>query len=376
MNSTSPLNDDNDLCHIFYYLVDIVLAGFICTLGTVSNIINLVIFFGSSVFGDNPLVLLLRGLAVTDLVYLLVYGLNHVWPAIESYFGREHYRPAVLYCWAYVWPFLTLAVLLTTWYTVLISIHRYVAVLYPLKVVLFSTHRNILKHMLTVSAAAAVMNIPIFFEMRVQEVIDPDTNLTYKDYLYTDMYNNHYYQLVYKNIIMLSLKKFIPIILISFMSIRIIHQVHRARSARDDMAENPGTQGPQVSLERRVTRTMLSIMITFVICHLPGSVYPIARLVTDVDHDICSVYHLSSQLATAIELVNSAVNIFIYLGTSETYRKEMAKCCCFCCNCDFCCCYCCKYHGSPQSGTLASNTRISMPSSTRTSTSSVYSTNL
>ena len=133
----------------------------------------------------------------------------------------------MVYLTIYIWPVVGMFQSVSIWLVVVISIHRYIAVLHPLKHVRYSSKKIIYTHLLLVSIFSVVFELPRFFEMTTEDQVDPTTGKTYKIWVYTDMYYDSYYQLIYKDILTLTLKRYLPTALVAYYSVCVIRSVKK-----------------------------------------------------------------------------------------------------------------------------------------------------
>ena len=228
-----------------------------------------------------------------------------------------------MYGFAYVWPIIGMFMNLCTWLVVLISIHRYIAVLHPLQNAKHSAPEFIRRDLVLICTLSVVFELPRFFELDLIDVFNENTNTTVKYWEYSDVYNNHYYQLIYKNIIMLTLKKYLPIVIVSYCSVRMILSVNKRNKVHaSDM--KTGTHK-----ELKITTTILAIMVTFVVTQLPTCAYPIARLfLSSEQRETCSVYGYYVLVADCFAFANSCINFVVYLASWRSFRSHLMGCCC------------------------------------------------
>ena len=314
-----------------YYIVwNIGISGTFCVIGTAANIACLVVFCKYRNLAGS-LLPLLRALATADLWHLFLFSMLIVWPNLAfTCCGGEKIWPVVVYSYIYVWPIVGIFASMSIWLVLLISVHRYVAVIHPLRHAQFSSPRNIHLHLAVVCVAAVVFEVTRFFEIIAVEVFDEKTNTTSLDWGYSDLFYDPYYQLIYKNIILLTLRLYLPIVVISYTSVRIILSMQK----RNKVHALKPSRGKE--REMKITKTMLAIMVTFIVTQLPLCFYPLARLILpDEKKTLCSAYSLYALTADSLSLINFCANFFIYLVAWQSFRDRLlATCtCCRCCSC-------------------------------------------
>jgi hypothetical protein len=333
---------DQEFCYKYLMAWRVVVTGLICVPGTVGNIIAVVMFHAFQETGGS-LSVLLKALSWADLLHVLLYANVLWWPDLAWHaFGGERIWAYSMYAYVYLYPFVSITMTWDAWFIVLISVHRYRAVSQPLQSVVFSTKARMYKQILGVAILTVLLEFPRFFEIKIVDTIDSRTNESIKWYEYTPMYQNEYYQLIYKSILMVCYKKYIPMVVITFSAVRIIIILKKSAKELDRKIGPSGTG--HVASVYKVSRVPLTVMITFIVTQLPVCVYPIARLfLEDEKRKTCSYFYLYATTVDVIGLINPSINCLFYLLLWESYRRNLMKCCpCSCsCSCS-CCCPCCK----------------------------------
>ena len=331
--SSNKTSEEED-CILFYRVWNLGFSGTFCTVGIAGNIACLLVFYKYRNLAGT-LLPLLSALAWADLGHLFVFSLVIVWPNfIFVCFGEELIWDAVVYLYAYVWPIFGMFTAVNSWLVVTVSVHRYVAVIHPLQHARFSSTKHIYMQLIIICVTAVLLEIPRFFEMAIIEVVDPKTNATSLNWINTDMYHDPYYELIYKNIIQLSVKMYVPMIVITYTSMSIIMSLHK----RNKVQAFKPSRGKQ--REVKITKTMLAVMMTFIVTKFPVCLYPIARFILPPEKKTeCSPFALYAVATDSISLINSCANFFIYLVAWQPFRDRLLATCA-CCRCCSCCAFC------------------------------------
>ena len=208
----------------FHFWWDGIAMGFVSMLGYVCNILAFSVLCGA----DRARVsfYLLKLLTTTDFIFIVLYSFIMVWPTIVFGVLEEDAKYTLLwdictYARVYAWPILTMTISTSTWMTVLLAVHRYIAIANPLEAHIRSTILRARTQVIIIIAISVILELPRFFEYTIIEV-EGALNATYKDVILRDFYFNPYYQLLYKNCIVGLYKIYIPLIITIVMSYLLI----------------------------------------------------------------------------------------------------------------------------------------------------------
>ena len=316
-------------CVQFLFNWKVCIAGTICVLGTVGNTLSIIMLHAFSQLA-GCLIPLVKALAWADFLHVILYSVVLVIPDLAYHCcGGHRVWDFTMYSYAYIWPFATMTMACDTWLIVLISVHRYIAVCYPLRSSDFSSYSRLRKQVIIVTAVAFVMEFPRFFEYEIYDELVEGTNETRKNYQYSDMHENYYYQLIYKSIIMLSYKKYVPMVVITFAAVQIIRTI---RKMQNSSLRTSITSSEKTNTGKKVTRTMLTVMIVFIVTQLSNCVYPFARTFLDVDQKHrCNTFNYYVTVSDTLALINPCANFFIYLIMWKSFRTTLTECCCVLC---------------------------------------------
>ena len=332
--SQDDTEEDDLPCWLFLFIWKVCITGTICAFGIVGNMLSLWLIHKSTAHKlAAPMILLLSALEVADILYVFIYSLNQVVPDLFYYCcGAERIRDSWQYIFVYMWPCAMIAMCCGNWFTVLISVHWFYALLHPLKGSELSSMKRINQQVISLTITSIVIDIPRFFELSVTEVIDPMTNETYKDIAYTDLYVNDYYQLIYKTILVPTYKFYVPMSVVTVLSIRIVHELKRIKKRRLQMLPR---SSENADLDMQVTKAMLWIIMSWITLTIPSIVYPIYRnfLSADKLRQPCTPFNYFTKIADSLLVLNASINYIIYIMFSLSGQNVIcggirAKLCC------------------------------------------------
>lgn len=232
--------------------------------------------------------------------------------------------------------------------TLAIGMERCVAVTRPFKLRALCMAARIRTVVLTLYGAALGSLTPAFFQHRVTARTEPDLNVTVYSLRETTFYrHNHAVLDFYLHFLLPLLLRVLPFLgtwvclVIILVSIRRRLRLrtrpspphhHRARvtsSERVDTADN----GDLVLEERNITKACMVLLFTYAVCELPGLAVRILVMLRPHlqknPHDD-RVVGIVQDVACLSEVINSAINFFVFLMTSKhfcvTFGKLTAMC--------------------------------------------------
>ena len=316
-------------CQRVEFIWFVLVLGIVCVLGYVGNILCLLVLHRAQRHRHSVTYLLLKALAGVDLLYLLFYGFIKMWLQLVPDDLRQNIVP---YLYAYVWPFVSMLLSVSTWLMVLLTVHRYIVVCHPLDAQHRCTLRLASLQIAVVCIVAVIMDIPRFFEFEISYCPSSSTNSVIPQHNYTWIYNEYYYHVLYKNALILTYRKLLPLAITITLTVRLVSCLYKARHRRWQMSHvHAHFAAPR---ENRITKALLTVVIVFIVCQMPGAVYPLLRLALQLRYGkafmtlltTCgtSLYYLEV-IADGLTVINSAVNFLIYMLCSAEFRSGFYK---------------------------------------------------
>ena len=314
-NVTEILNNKStpakDLAEALYYVY---LGPGICVFGMLCNILNLCVL-SQKELSDSPYTYL-TALAVADFGMLAisfshlvtVYAANSVSKAIFNvyiYFGVGN---IFLNC--------------SVWFIVLLTIERMLFVVRPL--LTRSSRKRARIRIAIVIVCCCLLNIPRFFIYEAREY--KNTGIFYpfgtgfqKSQTF---YGTSWFQALMIN--------FIPLIILIIANSILIFAVQRARKQREEFQMNSNQEQSWRKDEARLTKTLISVVILFIVCTLPSAFVedPIAYAFFSGDKTWAE-YLMSPGNQTFIYtsnlllFLNCSLNFVLYCAFNDKFRRAM-----------------------------------------------------
>ncbi len=173
-------------------------------------------------------------------------------------------------------------------------------------------------------AVSTVIEIPRFFEYNPKSTVFEGH--TYHILIHTELWNSETYQLVYKCIAMTVIRRIVPLIMTTILTILLVQFLLQTRIRQVQPLQEEENSPRQRSTTESVTRVLIMIATFYIILHLPGSVYPVMRVAMDISDVPCGdFYWYFAAIADAMSALNSALNFFIFYPGVPAFRAHIKK---------------------------------------------------
>ena len=182
-NTNSNLDNSETTynCDLFRFIMSVGLTGILSVFGIVGNVLTLLVFrkFNKSSSDRktrSSAHLLLSGLAASDTLLLLALFIMKTVPSFISF--TKIYPPLFLtggywYWFACGWPCVGVTLTVNTWVTVLITIHRFIAIISPHKASTYCTYSKAKIHLIALFFIVTIYALPTFWEVEIIRLIKP-----------------------------------------------------------------------------------------------------------------------------------------------------------------------------------------------------------
>ncbi|XP_052778098.1 galanin receptor 2a-like [Mya arenaria] len=291
--------------------------------GITGNAMSLAVLLQKKMRGSTTTVLLI-GLACSDILFLVFNAVRKSTGIIEK-FDQEAADTLNATTFYYMFYLKTAFSRVSTVLVVAISVERFIAVAFPFKV----------KTIVTKTTVTAAVALSYVVTLGFLAVLPPQYTFTYirgKAYISQTPFalNNVEPLQVYNEYFLPIAFRHIPVAMVLLINGAIIillrqsSQFQKRMSTKDDKRKDD---------QRRITRTLLTVAIVFLLCLLPGDIFLISSLVVD-GFQFFGTYHnlflALSDICLMFEMINGCLNFVIYMVMNRKFYDEYVRlfCCC------------------------------------------------
>ncbi len=299
-----PIDDD----YIVVFVMQGCIDGTITVLGATANIVALFRLSQSNM--GKVTLFTLRVLSVLDASCLVLYFTSSVWPHIFVIIGKQYMiHNVATYTTAYVYPFVIMASNASTWITVMICHHRYIAVFKPMNAASIITMSKVKLQTVVIIVYSIIITSPRLMERTIYMEDNGFLSLKFASYWYNPVYRG-----LYKIAIMLVVNKVLPLVYMSIASGLLIHEVLKQYKTIVPMRDIHNTGRDIVQKQRKITCTLMSVVVLYVLTNLPI-----------ILNSIPTMFYKSSNITlyimNSLLISNSALNVVIYYPYTSKIRN-------------------------------------------------------
>ena len=296
----------------YYYITCTFVFGPLILSGLVGNVISF--FTWGKVKPQNAITFLLRTLAVFDCFVLLVMILPLYTTAIlykNNVDGWLYNAAKILwpYTWVYIFPLISIGLYANAWTTAFIGMNRYIAVCRGLHATRLCTVSRARKQVICIVIVSIFCSIPRFFERKMWE--GPDGSLA------CPLKYNVWYHHIYLMGCQITCIFLIPFGMLLFFCARITITL---RVARRQQINRHGER-----LDTRITSMLVTLLGIFLVCQAYWGIHMIVVVLVPRTPYVHVLYSLS--FSVCLILINSSVNLLIYVLYMKEFRKILCKTC-------------------------------------------------
>lgn len=222
----------------------------------------------------------------------------------------------------------------STWFEVLITAERYVAVCYPLHVSRYVSLPRVRAAVAVIWLLAILFNTLFLFDNFINVISNDFSN----EFIYRSLATNPYYIVVYKVTLRSVVNTFLPFALLTFFTVRILTKLSESLEETLLLSQNSAKDIKMKLLKhRRTTVTLTIIVIVFVVLDVPIILSNVIDAINYKWRSTTDFYFLQGllniintfveYLAYFILVIKSTLNFFIFCLTGKKYRQVLRDAC-------------------------------------------------
>ncbi|CAF2362088.1 unnamed protein product [Rotaria sp. Silwood2] len=315
-----------------------------CILGLLGNTFSIIVLANKRMKTLSTNVYLIA-LAAVNLLWLILFFIFYAlrFTIVIPFFISKNqenlysiYNEMFYQLSPYTIPLMNTLQLCITYYTVAVSVDRYLYVSMGLNASQYCTIRNALRIILLLTIFAIIFMIPHWFEFRVIAQIDT-ANRTYYTKSYTFIGQKKMFREIVNIYIFIPIVYVIPfvtLILISILTIRRLVQYHdEHRRLLSTSIRQMAMLKTHLNYSRRhhhVTIMLIAVVLLFLLCRFPmliNQIYEVRNPTTgnyilkDSLYFRCRIQRIFDTFANFMQTINSIGNLIIYLLCCQHFRE-------------------------------------------------------
>ena len=313
-------------CQLYKFIMSVGLIGSLCIFGIVGNNLTLVVF---SRFNRNDkrtrssATLLLSSLAVSDTLLLFTLFIMKTIPAFIS-FTSIHANFFVSYLFVFLivygWPCVVVAQSINTWITILLAIHRFIAVVFPHRAAVYCSYSRAKIHLILLCLIILVYEIPLFLDNKIIHMINYNNDTIYFPG-YEPLHTNYWYQLLYKTTFYYIIMYIIPWILLSVITVYLIRVIRQAQQLRSQMTKNPNHQDNADD----ITKPLIALVVTSLVCRPWEPIRRVIEVILGKQPGCGHYYFYFEEFPSLTSAFNSAANILLYCLFLKRFTQTLKE---------------------------------------------------
>ncbi|KAK7095577.1 galanin receptor 2a-like [Littorina saxatilis] len=294
---------------------------FIC--GTLGNIFTIVVLCCDGLRENVNVVLLC--LSVSDLCYVICYYIPFVSEMVKYVDVVESIRVKALTGSLEVASLVFSRI--SAIFICFIAVQRFIFIAFPLRATTILTKFRVRLTCVLIYVAIICIFFPCFLIGDYAYVFSSAYNETIPVYVTTQFYQSNAqvlsdYIFVYLTILF----RIVPVFLVLVLSVLILLLLKRSRKWSQAVSHSDDSK--RMSSERKITRTLISVCMLFIVTGIPYVVFYImlGRL---PDFNTTGRYRntvaVTYTLVSILEMMNSSANFLLYITTSTSFYKTFRR---------------------------------------------------
>ena len=300
---SSPLPTSYDV----WAYIGFVTVPLLFVVGIVGNIFTVIIMRDEE-FKKNVTSYILIALALSDLIVNLMYPFNKQF--VRTLIGRDILALSTFGCHFFfsLWRTVKMS---TSWLVVLISVERFIAVVYPFKAVKWIVKSRVLLAISTIYVILGIYNS--YWSSVTDRIVGPYCLPNTRP---AEALQLNYILILLGNVVYSP----IPCVILFITTSIIVHALRRSHAKRKHLTSEQAQQQDNTS---RITGMLLGVCIAFLILVTPItighllSIFAGINILFSTDPSV-TIYR---ELAQLMEQTNHSINFFLYVVSSSEFRR-------------------------------------------------------
>ena len=303
-------------CSLYDVIVFSALGAPMVFFGLIGNILCLIVLRHNTL--NAPTIFLLKSLAITDSMVLLIGTFLWVLPPICQYFNTmPGYYDLYIKLTPVIWPSYQITYTATILITLLVSANRHMMVCRHSH---GFTKQKACSSVLAVVIFSFLYNLPRFYEYQTEYVCDGPNNPR-QVYGHSAIGASVVYRVVYLHVLHLIVLLGGPIVILVYLNTQLIRALRQRRQRRTQLLSKSDRDD-----ESDVTRILIVVVFVFIACNTPTFVDHLFWTIVGEDNVVCGHWlYFYTAAADMCVMLNSSVNFLIYAMTSPRFRQTFVE---------------------------------------------------
>lgn len=303
-------------------IMNVFIIGPMCLAGIVGNLLAILALRLDH--SNRTVTFLLQALAVADNGYLVfslfTQTLKSAVECSSNGLGLGDHFP---YWEIYLWPLASMAQTITVWFTVLVTVDRYIAICRPFESMRHHVNVRAKRAVYFIVCFAVIYNLPRFFEREVNYLPDYCKRIYRHVSQHTPLRQNQYYILYYKTVMYFIFRMIIPMGTLIILNLKLIQTVRRARHDQAQLTQATATQRTNYYFNV----ILVAIVSVFIVCQAPDFVLRILLTIKSYAK-LKLEFSLPVLFTNMLLTVNSSANCLLYCLTGRKFRQILYRILC------------------------------------------------
>lgn len=311
---STPIEDafDMETAKKMHFITSVVIGIIFFVLGSVGNILSIVIWLRKPLRSSTGTYLI--GLAIADIGVLFFFFITDSIKMLHTELDHN-YSYAVFFSFI-GYPIFFLFVILSIWFTVGVTVDRYIQVCWIAQAKALCNQKRALIGLGIIALLCFIINIPHFNTYK--PVSEEERNDSDPAIVFTEFGETHGSQM-YEFWVHCMFLVLVPVVTIFILNMLIICQVRKVNKQMESKRGDFGKSKARKS-EAQMTKLLLTVTFTFLILIAFQCIVQCFFMLKAGNKKIVSEAYAIAKLGIVI---NSSINFLLYCVSGKRFRKEL-----------------------------------------------------